>query len=98
MAVGIGIAVRNAVAVLEAIVGKQSEFVRTPKYRVESGAKQSAAWVKKSYRKSAGWMPYAEVLLGLYFAAGAFSTPLKMRITPPPRSFSCSYGVISTPA
>ena len=70
MAVGIGIAVRNAVAVMEAIVGKKSEFVRTPKYRVEAGAKAGAAWVKKSYHKRAGWMPYAEVLLGLYFAAG----------------------------
>ena len=72
MAVGIGIAVRNAVAVLEAIVGKKSEFVRTPKYRVEAGAKQDGAWIKKSYHKRAGWMPYAEVLLGLYFAAGVF--------------------------
>ncbi len=70
MAVGIGIAVRNAVAVMEAIVGKKSEFVRTPKYRVEAGPKQAGAWVKKSYNKRAGWMPYAEVLLGLYFAAG----------------------------
>jgi cellulose synthase/poly-beta-1,6-N-acetylglucosamine synthase-like glycosyltransferase len=70
MAVGIGIAVRNAVAVLEAIVGKKSEFVRTPKYRVEAGAKQSGAWIKKSYHKRAGWMPYAEVFLGLYFAGG----------------------------
>jgi cellulose synthase/poly-beta-1,6-N-acetylglucosamine synthase-like glycosyltransferase len=70
MAVGIGIAVRNAVAVMEAIVGKKSEFVRTPKYRVEAGAKHDSAWVKKSYRKRAGWMPYAEVILGIYFAAG----------------------------
>jgi hypothetical protein len=70
MAVGIGIAVKNAVAVMEAIVGKKSEFVRTPKYRVEAGTKQAGAWIKKSYNKSAGWMPYAEVLLGLYFAAG----------------------------
>jgi len=42
--------------------------VRTPKYRVEAGAKQGAAWIKKSYHKRAGWMPWAEVLLGLYFA------------------------------
>jgi cellulose synthase/poly-beta-1,6-N-acetylglucosamine synthase-like glycosyltransferase len=69
MAVGIGIAVRNAFAVLEAIVGKKSEFVRTPKYKVESGAKQRAAWIKKSYNKRGGLLPFAEVLLGLYFAA-----------------------------
>jgi cellulose synthase/poly-beta-1,6-N-acetylglucosamine synthase-like glycosyltransferase len=69
MAVGIGLSVRNAFAVIEAIFGVKSEFVRTPKYRVESGAKQAGAWTKKSYRKGAGFMPYAEVLLGVYFAA-----------------------------
>ena len=69
MAVGIGLSVRNAVAVMEAIFGVKSEFVRTPKYRVEAGAKgQSAHGSKKKYHKSAGWMPFAEVLLGLYFA------------------------------
>jgi cellulose synthase/poly-beta-1,6-N-acetylglucosamine synthase-like glycosyltransferase len=69
MAVGIGISVRNALAVLEAIFGVKSEFVRTPKYRVEGKASERGAWAKKTYRKSAGWMPFAEVLLGLYFAA-----------------------------
>jgi cellulose synthase/poly-beta-1,6-N-acetylglucosamine synthase-like glycosyltransferase len=69
MAVGIGLSVRNAVAVLEAIFGVKSEFVRTPKYRVESAAKDHGAWTKKkTYRKGAGWMPFAEVVLGLYFA------------------------------
>ncbi len=69
MAVGIGLSVRNAVAVLEAIFGVKSEFVRTPKYRVEAGAHGSDAWARKKYRKKAGWMPWAEVFLGLYFAA-----------------------------
>jgi cellulose synthase/poly-beta-1,6-N-acetylglucosamine synthase-like glycosyltransferase len=68
MAVGIGLSVRNALAVLEAIFGVKSEFVRTPKYRVEAGA-PDGGWSKKKYRKGAGWMPYAEVFLGLYFAA-----------------------------
>jgi cellulose synthase/poly-beta-1,6-N-acetylglucosamine synthase-like glycosyltransferase len=69
MAVGIGLAVRNALAVLEAIGGVKSEFVRTPKYRVEAGAKNSSAWTKKSYRKGAGLTPFVEVFLGIYFAA-----------------------------
>jgi len=38
MAVGIGLSVRNAFAVIEAIFGVQSEFARTPKYRIESPA------------------------------------------------------------
>ena len=69
MATGIGLSVRNAFAVVEAIFGVKSEFVRTPKYRVEAAAKEQTAWTKKSYRKRAGWMPFAEVALGLYFAA-----------------------------
>ena len=72
MAVGIGLSVRNAVAVLEAIFGVKSEFVRTPKYRVEAGAHGSngaGGWATKKYRKKAGWMPWAEVGLGIYFAA-----------------------------
>ncbi|HKV05706.1 MAG TPA: cellulose synthase family protein [Candidatus Acidoferrales bacterium] len=68
MAVGIGLSVRNALAVIEAILGVKSEFVRTPKYRVEAGAKRSGEWVKKKYHKRAGLMPFAEVLLGVYFA------------------------------
>ena len=69
MAVGIGLSVRNALSVLEAIFGVKSEFVRTPKYRIGAGAKERGHWARKTYRKSAGWMPFAEVLLGLYFAA-----------------------------
>jgi cellulose synthase/poly-beta-1,6-N-acetylglucosamine synthase-like glycosyltransferase len=65
MATGIGISVRNAQAVLEAIVGKKSEFARTPKFSIEG---KKGTFVAKKYRNKAGWMPYAEVLLGLYFA------------------------------
>jgi cellulose synthase/poly-beta-1,6-N-acetylglucosamine synthase-like glycosyltransferase len=70
MAVGIGLSVRNAVSVMEAIFGKKSEFTRTPKYRIEG--QQRGAWLKKSYRKGAGWMPFLEVALGLYFAATVY--------------------------
>ncbi len=64
MATGIGISVRNAQAVIEAIVGKKSEFARTPKYKIEG---KGDSFVAKKYRNKAGWMPYAEVLLGIYF-------------------------------
>jgi cellulose synthase/poly-beta-1,6-N-acetylglucosamine synthase-like glycosyltransferase len=65
MATGIGISVRNAVAVLEAIFGKQSEFARTPKYNI---AGQKGSWQKKSYRNRSGVLPYIEIFLGFYFA------------------------------
>ena len=65
MAVGIGLSVRNAKAVLEAIFGVKSEFARTPKFNIDG---QSGTWKKKLYRNRAGWMPYLEMALGLYFA------------------------------
>jgi cellulose synthase/poly-beta-1,6-N-acetylglucosamine synthase-like glycosyltransferase len=66
MAVGIGLSVRNAKGVLEAIFGVKSEFARTPKFSISG---QSGTWRKKSYRNRAGWMPWVEIGLGLYFAA-----------------------------
>jgi cellulose synthase/poly-beta-1,6-N-acetylglucosamine synthase-like glycosyltransferase len=66
MAVGIGLSVRNAKGVLEALAGRESEFARTPKYRIEG---QGGTWRTKLYRNRAGWMPWLEVALGLYFAA-----------------------------
>jgi cellulose synthase/poly-beta-1,6-N-acetylglucosamine synthase-like glycosyltransferase len=66
MAVGIGLSVRNAKAVLEALFGVHSEFTRTPKYRIEG---QTGTWGRKLYHNRAGWMPWIEVALGLYFAA-----------------------------
>ena len=66
MALGIGIGVRNSVAVIEALLGIQSEFVRTPKYRIEGHLREN--WIAKAYKKRSGWMPWLEVALGLYFA------------------------------
>ena len=65
MATGIGISVRNTQAVIEAILGKKSEFARTPKFKIEG---KKGTFAKKSYKNKAGWMPYAEVSLGLYFS------------------------------
>ena len=66
MALGIGIGVRNSIAVIEALLGIQSEFVRTPKYRIEGHAHEN--WIAKAYKKRSGWMPWLEVALGFYFA------------------------------
>ncbi|HMD30946.1 MAG TPA: cellulose synthase family protein [Candidatus Acidoferrales bacterium] len=66
MALGIGIGVRNSVAVVEALLGIQSEFVRTPKYNIEGNLREN--WIAKAYKKRSGWMPWLEVALGLYFA------------------------------
>jgi cellulose synthase/poly-beta-1,6-N-acetylglucosamine synthase-like glycosyltransferase len=65
MALGIGLTVTNTCAVLEALIGRQTAFARTPKYRVES-KKDKIKAVK--YRKRLGWVPWVELLIGGYFA------------------------------
>ena len=65
MALGIGLTVTNTRAVLEALLGQQSAFARTPKYRVESKADKVRA---NKYRKGLGWVPWIELLIGCYFA------------------------------
>ncbi len=65
MALGIGLTVTNTRAVLEALAGKQTAFARTPKYRVESKKDRVGA---KKYRKSLGWVPWIELMIGSYFA------------------------------
>jgi cellulose synthase/poly-beta-1,6-N-acetylglucosamine synthase-like glycosyltransferase len=65
MSLGIGLTITNTIAVLEALVGKQTAFARTPKYRVESKKDRIGA---KKYRKRLGWVPWIELLIGTYFA------------------------------
>ncbi|HEY4842556.1 MAG TPA: cellulose synthase family protein [Terriglobales bacterium] len=69
MALGIGLTVTNTIAVLEAVIGKQTAFARTPKYRVES-KKDKVLGAK--YRKRLGWVPWIELLIGTYFALAIY--------------------------
>ena len=65
MALGIGLTITNTRAVLEALLGKQTAFARTPKYRVESKKDKVKA---ANYRRRLGWVPWVELLIGCYFA------------------------------
>jgi cellulose synthase/poly-beta-1,6-N-acetylglucosamine synthase-like glycosyltransferase len=69
MSIGIGLAINNTKAVFEALFNKQSEFARTPKYRVETGTDE---WIGKKYRQSFVVQPMIELALGLYFTATVF--------------------------
>ena len=69
MSIGIGLAVNNTRAVLEALFNQQSEFTRTPKYRIEG---RSDEWIGKKYRQSFVVQPVIELALGLYFTATVF--------------------------
>jgi cellulose synthase/poly-beta-1,6-N-acetylglucosamine synthase-like glycosyltransferase len=64
LSVGIGLSVNNARAVLEALFGHESEFTRTPKYHVE---KATDEWRQKRYRGAVNFVPFLELLLGMYF-------------------------------
>jgi cellulose synthase/poly-beta-1,6-N-acetylglucosamine synthase-like glycosyltransferase len=69
MSIGIGLCINNTRAVFEALFNKQSEFARTPKYRIEGEADE---WVGKKYRQSVAVQPLIELGLGLYFTATVF--------------------------
>ena len=69
MAIGIGLAVNNARAVIEALVGHQSAFARTPKYGIE---RRIDDWGEKKYRQAVAIQPLVEVALGLYFTMTVF--------------------------
>jgi cellulose synthase/poly-beta-1,6-N-acetylglucosamine synthase-like glycosyltransferase len=71
MALGIGLTVTNSKAVMEALFGIKSAFVRTPKYRVaKKGEKSQAA----KYRKRLVLAPWIEIFLGFYFMAAILYT------------------------
>jgi cellulose synthase/poly-beta-1,6-N-acetylglucosamine synthase-like glycosyltransferase len=69
MSIGIGLTVNNTRAVFEALFNQQSEFARTPKYRIEG---RSDEWIGKKYRQSFLVQPMIELALGLYFTATVF--------------------------
>jgi cellulose synthase/poly-beta-1,6-N-acetylglucosamine synthase-like glycosyltransferase len=65
MGLGIGLAFSNARAVLEALLGIKSEFVRTPKYQVEKN--QDETWKRKKYKRKRGLLPLLELGFSCYF-------------------------------
>jgi len=65
MGLGIGLAFSNARAVLEALAGVKSEFVRTPKYSVEKTTDET--WKRKKYKRKHGWLPLLELSFAVYF-------------------------------
>jgi cellulose synthase/poly-beta-1,6-N-acetylglucosamine synthase-like glycosyltransferase len=69
MAIGIGLSVNNAKAVLEALFGAPGEFTRTPKYGIE---RRQDDWQHKRYHQSMPIQPFVELAFGLYFTVTVF--------------------------
>jgi cellulose synthase/poly-beta-1,6-N-acetylglucosamine synthase-like glycosyltransferase len=67
MALGIGLSVNNARAVVEALLGHQSGFTRTPKFGVE---RPGDAVPRKRYRAAATFQPLVELGLAAYMTYG----------------------------
>jgi cellulose synthase/poly-beta-1,6-N-acetylglucosamine synthase-like glycosyltransferase len=65
LALGIGMSINNAKAVLEAIFNHHSAFVRTPKYGISQGRQHD--WRKSSYRAIKTLTPGIELLFGFFF-------------------------------
>jgi hypothetical protein len=72
MAGSMGFAVNNSRAVFEGLIKKRSEFVRTPKYRIEG---KKDAWLRKKYAPlKLSWVVFVEVALALYCFFGVISS------------------------
>ncbi len=65
IALGVGLSINNARAVLEAVFNHQSEFKRTPKYGIEH---KSQTWRSCRYMPLKSFLPVIEIGFGLYFS------------------------------
>ena len=68
LALGIGMSVNNAKAVMEALFNHETSFVRTPKHGINGSQKQEKAVFKKSrYKAMKSLTPFVELAFGLFF-------------------------------
>jgi hypothetical protein len=66
MAIGIGLSINNARAVVSGLLHRGGTFHRTPKYRIEQRGQE---WLSKRYRSVSDPSCLIEGCLALYFAA-----------------------------
>lgn len=66
LSIGIGLCINQSRAVFEALLGRETEFVRTPKHGV---AVRGESWHEKRYRSVKNLVPYFELFMAAYFTA-----------------------------
>jgi cellulose synthase/poly-beta-1,6-N-acetylglucosamine synthase-like glycosyltransferase len=66
LSLGIGLSINQTRAVLEALLGKQTEFVRTPKHGIRG---RLESWSSKRYRAARSLTPVLELGMAGYFLA-----------------------------
>jgi cellulose synthase/poly-beta-1,6-N-acetylglucosamine synthase-like glycosyltransferase len=64
MSIGIGLCVNQTRAVLEALAGRETEFVRTPKHGIRG---KLESWSGKKYRAAKSLTPFIELTMAAYF-------------------------------
>lgn len=68
LALGIGMSVNNAKAVLEALFNHETSFVRTPKHGINSSTRKEKSTFKKSrYRAIKSLTPFVELAFAFFF-------------------------------
>ncbi|OGB88739.1 MAG: hypothetical protein A3H39_14845 [candidate division NC10 bacterium RIFCSPLOWO2_02_FULL_66_22] len=69
MLLGTGIALSNTQAVLEGLFQRAGDFIRTPKFAIQS---RQDSWRTKQYRSQFSWTAVGELLLSAYCAIGVY--------------------------
>ena len=75
LALGIGMSISNAKAVLEALFNHETAFIRTPKYGI--GQAKRSDWKKSSYKAMKSLTPFVELLFGFFFLFVVVEAALK---------------------
>jgi cellulose synthase/poly-beta-1,6-N-acetylglucosamine synthase-like glycosyltransferase len=82
MAGSMGFAVNNSRAVFEGLLRKKSEFIRTPKYRIQG---KTDSWRQKRYAPlKLHWVVLVEILLAVYCFFGVISSLYYLEIAAVP--------------
>lgn len=79
LAIGVGLAVNNSRAVIEAVFGHKTGFARTPKW-----GDRKASRIDPAYLLSANWQALIELLLGLYMVGAMAVAAANYRFLPIP--------------
>jgi hypothetical protein len=69
LSLGIGLCVNQTRAVIEAVFGRETEFVRTPKHGIRG---RLESWTGKKYRAAKSLTPVLELLMSAYFVAAVY--------------------------
>jgi cellulose synthase/poly-beta-1,6-N-acetylglucosamine synthase-like glycosyltransferase len=78
MALGVGLCLSNTKAILEALLGCKSEFIRTPKYGDRPSLARSDAH-KLAVSRKRSLLPYLEMVFGLYMLGCAVLSVVGLR-------------------